>query len=142
MTSLDLPRAYVTLLTDEGFLSGALCLLRSLSCTRVPSTVPTRVVMVTPAVGKLSRARLRRVGATVVEVDPIPLRPLGGGARAAAEPEGGTASTAISLLSASAEAGSDAGVAPPSGPSAASGSSLPVLARSHVPSWTDAGELS
>ena len=143
-----LPRAYVTLLTDEGFLNGALCLLRSLACTSVPTSVPTVAVMVTPAVGRLARARLQRVGAVVIEVQPIPLAlgPVGPTSAAAATGTAACIHAGVSVAGAGSEA-VEPRVAPPSASAASVGSadrdpspaSAATPVTSHVPSWTTAG---
>ncbi len=61
-------RAFATLLTDDSFLPGVHALLRSLQTTSPPSCVTERVVMVTGAVSRLTRAKLKRLGAVVLEV--------------------------------------------------------------------------
>jgi len=62
-------RAYVTLVTNTDYATGACALLRSLALT---GTFADLVVLVTPAVAEADRARLRARGARIVETDLLP----------------------------------------------------------------------
>ena len=62
-------RAFVTLVTNADYASGAAALLRSLALS---GTTADRVVLHTPAVAEADRARLRARGARLVQTDLLP----------------------------------------------------------------------
>jgi len=62
-------RAFVTLVTNADYATGASALLRSIALS---GSTADRVVLHTPAVGEADRARLRARGARLVETDLLP----------------------------------------------------------------------
>ena len=63
--------AFASMLTDDGFLPGVQALVQSLRTTSPPSRVHTFVVLVTPTVGRVVRAKLKRLGVTVLPVGAV-----------------------------------------------------------------------
>ena len=67
-------RAFVTLLTEDGFLPGVQALVHSLRATDPPTVVACVVVLVTPSVSRVARAKLKRLAVSFIPVRALEIR--------------------------------------------------------------------